>query len=354
MVTLSDYTLYKILDENGYEPSEDNLAILREDLKSGKKVIFNTTNISLTEGASDDEAVSAILNCPVVSYAENDVPVKYAVSNKNIGIIKEGLNNGDVLLFTEEDDAPAEAAPAADATAPASDAAAPAAKAGDGELDTADMDDDHAKAVAEVTFKNAIGRGATPEAANAVAKRLYRMVAARDKKRAAGEATPAPAADNADADKAATQAVKESYMYEEEDPAVDDDKEADEKGDHEEPDADDKKEDTGDEDFKSREDAINFLIDDEKEAIDGYEKVLNYLAGGKAKDGDKDTLDFIKGQENEHIDKLNGLLAVKADVEADKAGVGDAVEEAKKAAKGKMTEPAAIKAAACAKGSCGK
>lgn len=63
-------------------------------------------------------------------------------------------------------------------------------------------------------------------------------------------------------------------------------------------------------DYKEFNNQISFLIDDEQEAIDGYEKALNIL---KDKMTDyqyvkiSEVLNHIIGEEKEHIEELNKL-----------------------------------------------
>lgn len=201
-MAISDYTLYKVLDENGFETTPDNLDCLKRNLEEQKVIIFDVSKIPLNEGLSDHDAIAQILGCPLFGSAKD---VKFKVNERNIGIIKENLDKGNVLLFNEDDAeavAPAAKDAAADTTAVATatdatkaadakaadaadapkDAAKADAKAVD--LDTTGMDDDHAKNIAVITYKNCLAKGYDADKSAKAAKRVYSMIAARDKKRA--------------------------------------------------------------------------------------------------------------------------------------------------------------------------
>lgn len=84
---MSDYDLYKILDKNGYKPTNENLAILKQCLESGTTIILSKGDISLNENCNDD-VYKKLLEI-------ND----YEISNENIETIKNSLKNKQVLFI---------------------------------------------------------------------------------------------------------------------------------------------------------------------------------------------------------------------------------------------------------------
>ena len=77
----------------------------------------------------------------------------------------------------------------------------------------------------------------------------------------------------------------------------------------------------------TKEETIDFLVKDEEEAIDGYEKAKVEIAANPELDGQEkekifDTLDHIKGEEAEHIEELEDLVDKPEESE-----VGEPVDE---------------------------
>lgn len=79
MKEYSDYDLYKLLDGNGFEPSEDNLAALKEGLGSGYfRILTMPESAFVSEGMSDNYNYCQILE-------ENG----YAMTASNIESLEE-------------------------------------------------------------------------------------------------------------------------------------------------------------------------------------------------------------------------------------------------------------------------
>ena len=87
----SDFELYKILDFNGYKPTNENLAILKECLKNNSAIILSAKDINITEETSKEDFIEQLL--------ENN---GYKVNEKNINILKEALSKQQVL-FEDKD-----------------------------------------------------------------------------------------------------------------------------------------------------------------------------------------------------------------------------------------------------------
>jgi hypothetical protein len=87
MKEYSDYDLYKLLDGNGFEPSEDNLAALKEGLGSGYFSILRMPESAfVSEGTSDNYNYCQILE-------ENG----YAMTASNVESLEEAEELGRVL-----------------------------------------------------------------------------------------------------------------------------------------------------------------------------------------------------------------------------------------------------------------
>lgn len=92
-VVWEDYDLYKILDFNGYKPTNENLAILKQCLESGTAVILSADNISINEDMSDEYIYSQLLE-------SND----YEISDYNIKTLSEAFVNNQILLEADSAD----------------------------------------------------------------------------------------------------------------------------------------------------------------------------------------------------------------------------------------------------------
>lgn len=86
---MNDYTFYKILDSNGFEPSNENLDILKKGLMEDRIEILSTENLTLSENLDDSFYCQLLEN--------ND----FEISEENIKVLKEGLEAG-IILLTEE------------------------------------------------------------------------------------------------------------------------------------------------------------------------------------------------------------------------------------------------------------
>lgn len=82
-----DYELYKLLDENGFEPTEENLEILKEGLSTGEFDILDSSNVVFNEGMSQDFLYKQIL--------ENN---GFEIDDESISALEEGIVNGEILL----------------------------------------------------------------------------------------------------------------------------------------------------------------------------------------------------------------------------------------------------------------
>ena len=89
----SDFELYKILDFNGYKPTNENLEILKECLKNNSAIILSAKDINITEEMSKEDFIEQLLE-------NND----YKVNEKNINILKEALSKQQVLFEAKDND----------------------------------------------------------------------------------------------------------------------------------------------------------------------------------------------------------------------------------------------------------
>lgn len=89
----SDFELYKILDFNGYKPTNENLVILKECLKNNSAIILSAKDINITEEMSKEDFIEQLLE-------NND----YKVNEKNINILKEALSKQQVLFEAKDND----------------------------------------------------------------------------------------------------------------------------------------------------------------------------------------------------------------------------------------------------------
>lgn len=87
----SDFELYKILDFNGYKPTNENLEILKECLKNNSAIILSAKDINITEEMSKEDFIEQLL--------ENN---GYKVNEKNINILKEALSKQQVLFEAKD------------------------------------------------------------------------------------------------------------------------------------------------------------------------------------------------------------------------------------------------------------
>ena len=85
---ISDYTLFNILEANGYVPSDENLGKLKFNLVLGYTNLLDSNNIELTEGSSEDYYLYRVL--------ENN---HFKTHADNLRILKEGLESGKYLLY---------------------------------------------------------------------------------------------------------------------------------------------------------------------------------------------------------------------------------------------------------------
>ena len=82
-----DYKLYKALDENGFVPSNKNLELLKEGIVSGRYEILDTSDILVSESASEDSVLSQLLE-------KNE----YAVTDENKELLESKFDKGEILL----------------------------------------------------------------------------------------------------------------------------------------------------------------------------------------------------------------------------------------------------------------
>lgn len=82
-----DYKLYKALDENGFVPSNKNLELLKEGIISGRYEILDTSDILVSESASEDSVLSQLLE-------KNE----YAVTDENKELLESKFDKGEILL----------------------------------------------------------------------------------------------------------------------------------------------------------------------------------------------------------------------------------------------------------------
>ena len=88
----ASYDLSKLLEDNGFETTDENIAILKEGLENGNTIILSAGEVALTESlGSDNDALTKIL-------VENG----YKVTENNLKVLAEAIENGHVLLEKKE------------------------------------------------------------------------------------------------------------------------------------------------------------------------------------------------------------------------------------------------------------
>jgi hypothetical protein len=85
-----DDDLLELLELNEFEPSQENLAMLKQGISEGIVEFLDTTGISLEEGSDPDYGWMQILD-------KNG----FTMTEDNVRLLKDDYESGKALLFTE-------------------------------------------------------------------------------------------------------------------------------------------------------------------------------------------------------------------------------------------------------------